>query len=134
MKPARSLLSLSMKTIQYLWRQLLELLRFGQAVLLYALIFISVFFRNRASLGCELVAIRSQLTFYKENIRQKKQPRPRFTPAGLKGEKGDPGPQGPAGPKAERGDAADARRLDALERRVAELEKRLTAPGGGNPV
>jgi len=32
-------------------------------------------------LGCELVAIRSQLTFYKESIRQKKQPRPRFTPA-----------------------------------------------------
>ena len=31
----------------------------------YALIFVSAFFRNRASLGCELVAIRSQLTFYR---------------------------------------------------------------------
>jgi hypothetical protein len=41
----------------------------------------AAFFRSRASLGCELVAIRSQLTFYKESIRQKKQTRPRFTPA-----------------------------------------------------
>jgi len=80
-KPARRSLSLSLKTIQYLWRQLLELLRFGQEVILYALIFISAFFRDRASLGCELVANRSQLTFYKESIRQKKQTRARFTPA-----------------------------------------------------
>jgi putative transposase len=70
-----------MKTIQNLFRQLSEFLRFGQEVFVYALIFVSVFFRKRASLGCELVAIRSQLTFYKESIRQKKQMRPRFTPA-----------------------------------------------------
>jgi hypothetical protein len=61
-----------MKTIQNLCRQLLEFLRVGQEVILYLLIFVSAFFRNRASLGCELVAIRSQLTFYKESIRQKK--------------------------------------------------------------
>src|SRR5208283_4812737 len=54
---------------------------FGQNVIHYALIFVSAFFRNRASLGCELVAIRSQLTFYKESIRQKKQLRPQLTPA-----------------------------------------------------
>ena len=70
-----------MKTIPNLYRQLLSFLRFGQEVIHYALIFVSAFFRNRASLGCELVAIRSQLTFYKESIRQKKQPRPRLTPA-----------------------------------------------------
>jgi transposase InsO family protein len=70
-----------MKTIKSLYLQLLVFLRFGQEVILYALIFVSAFFRNRASLGCELVAIRSQLTLYKESIRQKKQPRPRFTPA-----------------------------------------------------
>jgi hypothetical protein len=70
-----------MKTIQNLCLLLLEFLRFGPDFILYALIFLSAFFRNRASLGCELVAIRSQLTFYKENIRQKKQPQPRFTPA-----------------------------------------------------
>ena len=81
MKSVRQLLSLSMKTIQSSCLLLLEFLRFGQDVILYALIFVSAFFRNRASLGCELVAIRSQLTFYKESIRQKKQPRPRFTPA-----------------------------------------------------
>jgi hypothetical protein len=45
------------------------------------MVFLSAYFRQRASLGCELVALRSQLTFYKESIRQKKQPRPRFTPA-----------------------------------------------------
>ena len=81
MKPARRSLSLIMKTFQNLCRQLLEFLRFGKEVILYSLIFISAFFRNRASLGCELVAIRSQLTFYKESIRQKKRMRPRFTPA-----------------------------------------------------
>ena len=81
MGSTQRLLSLSMKTIKSLYLQLLEFLRFAQEVILYALIFVSAFFCNRASLGCELVAIRSQLTFYKENIRQKKQPRPRFTPA-----------------------------------------------------
>jgi hypothetical protein len=70
-----------MKTIKSLYLQLLVSLRFGQNVIHYALIFVSAFFRNRASLGCELVAIRSQLTFCKESIRQKNQPRPRRTPA-----------------------------------------------------
>jgi len=70
-----------MKTIQNLCLLLLEFLQFGQEVILYALIFVSVFFCNRASIGCELVAIRSQLTFYKESIRQEKQPRPRLTRA-----------------------------------------------------
>lgn len=71
-KPAWRSLTLIMKTIQNLCRQLLEFLRVGQEVILYALIFVLAFFRNRASLGCELVAIRSQLTFYQEGIRQKK--------------------------------------------------------------
>src|SRR6516165_1801572 len=70
-----------MKTIPNLYRQLLSFLRFGQEVIHYALIFVSAFFRQRASLGCEMVAIRSQLTFYKESIRQKRQPHPRFHPA-----------------------------------------------------
>jgi putative transposase len=70
-----------MKTLQTCSRQILECLRFGCQVVAYALIFFSAFFRIRASLGCEMVALRSQLTFYKESIRQKKQPRPRFTPA-----------------------------------------------------
>jgi putative transposase len=70
-----------MKTFQNFYQQVFESLRFGRQVTGYALIFASAFFRNRASLGCELVAIQSQLTFYKESIRQKKLPRPRFTPA-----------------------------------------------------
>jgi hypothetical protein len=70
-----------MKTIQNPFRQLLEFLRFGQEAILYALIFVPAFFRNRPSLGCELVAIRSQPTFYKEGIRQNKQTGPRFSPA-----------------------------------------------------
>jgi hypothetical protein len=80
-KSVRQLLSLSIKTIQSPCLLLLEFLRFGQDVILYAPIFVSAFFRNRASLGCELVAIRSQLTFFKEGLRQKKQSRLRFTPA-----------------------------------------------------
>ncbi len=54
MKPAQRLLSLIMKTFQNLFRQLLEFLRFGQEVILYALIFVSAFFRKRASLGCRV--------------------------------------------------------------------------------
>jgi hypothetical protein len=60
---------------------LLAPLRLAKQLFSYLMIFLSAFFCTRASLGCELVAIRSQLTFYKESIRQKKQPRPRFTPA-----------------------------------------------------
>jgi transposase InsO family protein len=70
-----------MKTLKFFFLPVLESLQFGWQVIRYALIFVSAFFRQRAALGCELVAIRSQLTFYKESIRQKKQPRPRFNPA-----------------------------------------------------
>ena len=42
---------------------------------------LKAFLRQRASLGCEMVAIRSLLTFYQDSIRQKRQPRPRFNPA-----------------------------------------------------
>jgi hypothetical protein len=70
-----------MKTFKPFFLSVLESLQFGRQVIRYALIFLSAFFRSRSSLGCELVAIRSQLTFYKESIRQKRQPRPRFNPA-----------------------------------------------------
>ena len=70
-----------MKTFKPFFLSVLGLLQFGWQVIRYALTFVSAFFRQRASLGCELVAIRSQLTFYKESIRQKRQPRPRFNPA-----------------------------------------------------
>jgi putative transposase len=59
----------------------LESLRLAKQLFNYLMIFVSAFFRQRASLGCELVALRSQLTFYKESIRQRKKPRPRFNPA-----------------------------------------------------
>jgi hypothetical protein len=62
-------------------RSHLDSLEFGWQVIRYALIFVSAFFRQRASLGCEMVAMRSQLTFYEESIREKRQPRPRFHPA-----------------------------------------------------
>src|SRR2546422_5690866 len=70
-----------MKIIGTLFRRVSESLRLAKQLLSYQRIFFSASFRSRASLGCELVAIRSQLTFYKESIRQKKQPRPRFTRA-----------------------------------------------------
>ena len=66
-----------MKTFKPFFLSVLESLQFVRQVIRYALIFVSAFFRQRASLGCELVTIRSQLTFYKEWIRQKKQPHPR---------------------------------------------------------
>ena len=52
-------------------------------------------------------------------------------PQGLKGERGDPGPQGLPGQKGEKGDPADVARLETLERRVAELEQRLTVAKEG---
>src|SRR5215831_12605590 len=79
--PARLRLSWGMKTLKLFLLSVLESLEFGWQTIRYALIFVSAFFRQRASLGCEMVAMRSQLTFYKESIRQKRQPRPRFHPA-----------------------------------------------------
>ena len=79
--PPRLRLSWDMKTWKLFLLSVLESLEFGWQVIRYALIFVSAFFRQRASLGCEMVAMRSQLTFYKESIRQKGQPRPRFHPA-----------------------------------------------------
>jgi putative transposase len=70
-----------MKTWKLFFLSVLGFLQFGRQVIRYALIFLSAFLRSRSLLGCELVAIRSQLTFYKESIRQKTQSRPRFTPA-----------------------------------------------------
>src|SRR5882724_3794360 len=70
-----------MKALKLFFLSVLGFLQFGSQVIRYALVFLSAFFRSRSSLGCELVAIRSQLTFYKESIRQKRPPRPRFNPA-----------------------------------------------------
>ncbi len=72
--PARLRLSWGMKTLKLFLLRVLESLEFGWQVIRYALIFVSAFFRQRASLGCEMVAMRSQLTFYEESIRQKRQP------------------------------------------------------------
>ncbi len=68
-----ALVSYGMKTFQNLSRQLLECLRFGRQFIRYVLIFASAFFRSRALLGCERVALRSQLAFYQESIQQKNQ-------------------------------------------------------------
>ena len=79
--PARLRLSWGMKTLKLFLLSVRESLEFGCQAIRYGLILVSAFFRQRASLGCEMVAMRSQLTFYKESIRQKRQPRPRFHPA-----------------------------------------------------
>src|SRR5215472_16551152 len=79
--PARLRLSWGMKTLKLFLLSVLECLEFGWQAIRYALIFVSAFFRQRASWGCEMVAMRSQLTFYKESIRHKRQPRNRFHPA-----------------------------------------------------
>ena len=76
--PARLRLSWGMKSLKLFLLPALASLGFGWQVIRYALIFVSAFFRQRASLGCEILAIRSQLTFYEESIRQKRQPHPRF--------------------------------------------------------
>ena len=69
-----------MKTWTLFLLSVLEALEFEWQAIRYALILVSAFFRQRASSGCEMVAMRSQLTFYKESIRQQRQPRPRFHP------------------------------------------------------
>jgi transposase InsO family protein len=76
--PARLRLSWSMKSLKLFLLRVLDSLEFGWQVIHCALIFVSAFFHQRASLGCEMVAMRSQLTFCEESIRQKRQPRPRF--------------------------------------------------------
>ena len=76
--PACFRLSWSMKTLKLFLLPVLESLEFCWQVIRYALTFTSAFLRQRASLGCEMIAMRSQLTFSVESIRQKKQPRLRF--------------------------------------------------------
>ena len=61
--PARLRLSWGMKTLKLFLLSVLGSLEFGWQAIRYALIFVSAFFRQRASLGCEIVAMRSQLTF-----------------------------------------------------------------------
>ena len=61
--PARLRLSWGMKTLKLFLLSVLESLEFGCQAIRYALILVSAFFRQRASLGCEMVAMRSQLTF-----------------------------------------------------------------------
>ena len=60
--PARLRLSWDMKTWKLFFLSVLESLEFGWQVIRYALILVSAFFRQRASLGREMVAMRSQLT------------------------------------------------------------------------
>jgi len=52
-----------MKTLKLFLLSVLESLEFGWQAIRYALIFVSAFFRQRASWGCEMVALRGQLTF-----------------------------------------------------------------------
>jgi hypothetical protein len=65
-----------MKTLKLFLLSVLDSLEFGWQVIRYALIFVSAFFRQRASSGCEIVAMRSELTFYEESIRQKRRAPP----------------------------------------------------------
>ena len=66
--PARLRLSWGMKTLKLFLLPLLDSFEFAWQVIRYALIFVSAFFRQRASLSCEMVAMRSQLSFYKNSI------------------------------------------------------------------
>ena len=57
-----------MKTLKLFLLSVLESLEFGWQAIRYALILVSAFFRQRTSLGCEKVAMRSQLTFYVRRV------------------------------------------------------------------
>lgn len=72
-----------MKIISILDQVVLDPLRFWLYLIRYTLIFGSAFFRSRVSLGCELLAMRSQLAFYQQSLQPKKEPRLRFTSAFL---------------------------------------------------
>src|SRR6202008_413844 len=61
--PSRLRLSWAMKTLKLFLLPVLDSLEFGWRVIRYALIFVSAFFRQRASLGCEMVAIRGEPRF-----------------------------------------------------------------------
>src|SRR6516164_1905806 len=51
-----------MKTLKLFLLSVLESLEFGWQAIRYALVLVAAFFRQRASWGCEMVAMRSQLT------------------------------------------------------------------------
>ena len=77
--PTRLRLSWGMKTLKLFLLPVLDSLEFGWRVIRYVLIFVSAFFRQRASLGCEIVAIRSQLAFYEEAFARRDSPALAFT-------------------------------------------------------
>ena len=54
--PARLRLSWGMKTLKLFLLSVLESLEFGWQAIRYALVLVSAFFRQRASLGCEMVS------------------------------------------------------------------------------
>ncbi len=70
-----------MKTYQNLFRNVSKLFFFLRQILGYAVTLLWALLCPKAVLSARLLAVESQLATCKERIQEKKDPRPRFTPA-----------------------------------------------------
>jgi len=82
-----------MKTLKLFLLSVLEALEFGWQAIRYALILVSAFFRQRASLGCEMVAYGDEVGFSWELGLQKSK-RPTGAPGKIHSWKGMEAPYG----------------------------------------
>ena len=70
-----------MPALKTVYRNLAELVRLIQQLASYAFLFVCVFVSSRAKTAATVVALRSQLARRVDRVQQKKELKPRFTPA-----------------------------------------------------
>ena len=67
--------------LNIIYRNLADLVRLIGQLTSYAVVFVRVFVSSRAKTAATVVALRSQLAQRIDRVRQRKEPKPRFTPA-----------------------------------------------------
>ena len=70
-----------MPALKIICRNLVELIRSVCELASYGIVFVCAFVSSRAQTVATVVALRSQLANRVDRVRQKKEPKPRFTPA-----------------------------------------------------
>ena len=70
-----------MPTLKIICRNLADLVRLIGQLTSYSVVFAYAFVSSRAKTAATVVALRSQLAHRIDRVKQKKEPKPRFTPA-----------------------------------------------------
>ena len=72
---------MTIPALKIIHRNLVELAQLVGKLASYAVVFVCAFVSSRAKAAATIVALRSQLAHRVDRVRQKKEPKPRFTPA-----------------------------------------------------